>query len=102
MKRVIAQILTLALTAGILALPAAAEDARIAGVPFANPKSGHPDNVISLGFRLVFIARGTDKLENPSGILTTFGLLNDGLTQKFEPTRTEPDENLYLVFDHNL
>jgi len=102
MKRTIAQILAIGLTAGTLILPAAAEDARITAVPFANAKSGHPDNVISPGFKLVLVAQGTNKLENPSGIITTFGLLNDGLTQKFEPTRTEPDENLLLVFDHNL
>ncbi len=76
--------------------------AGINGVPLANAKSGHPDNVVSPGFKLVQIAQGTDKLENPSGLITNFGVLNDGVTQKFEPTRTEPDENLYVVFDHNL
>lgn len=103
MKRTVAQMLALVFAAGILAMPACAEDGgRITGVPQANAKSGHPDNVISPGFKLVQIVQGTDKLENPSGIITNFGLLNDGATQKFEPTRTEPDENLYLVFDHNL
>lgn len=102
MKHVVAQLLTLALAAGILTLPAAAEDANIKGVPFANAKSGHPDNVISPGFKVVLVAQGTDPLENPSGIITKFGVLNDAATQRFEATRTEPDENLYLVFDHNL
>src|SRR5262249_48915895 len=103
MKPIAARILTLAMAVAFAATSAMAEDGqRITGVPFANPKSGHPDNVISPGFKLVLIAQGTDKLENPSGLITTFGLLNDGLTQKFEATRTEPDENLYLVFDHNL
>jgi hypothetical protein len=100
MKRIVAQTLALGLAAGIAALTAGAQD--IKGVPFANAKSGHPDNVVSPGFTLVLRAQGTDPLENPSGIITNFGLLNDGATQKFEPTRTEPDENLYLVFDHNL
>jgi hypothetical protein len=95
-------LLTLALAAGILAMPAAAEDVNIKGVPFASAKSGHPDNVIAPGFKLVLVAQGTDPLENPSGIITKFGLLNDGASQRFEATRTEPDENLYLVFDHNL
>ena len=103
MKRSVAQMLALVFAVVILVMPALAEDGgRIVGVPLANAKSGHPDSVLSPGFQLVRIAQGTDPLENPSGILTTFGLLNDGAQQKFEPTRTEPDENLYLVFDHNL
>jgi len=103
MKPIAARILTFAMAAAFATTGAMAQDGgRITGVPFANPKSGHPDNVVSPGFKLKLVAQGTDKLENPSGLLTTFGLLNDGLTQKFEPTRTEADENLYLVFDHNL
>jgi hypothetical protein len=42
------------------------------------------------------VAQGSDPLENPSGVITTLGYLND--TNK---TRTEPDENTYLVFDQN-
>jgi hypothetical protein len=103
MKSTAAKMLALVFAVTILVMPVIAEDGgRIVGVPQANAKSGHPDNVISPGFQLVRIVQGTDKLENPSGIITNFGLLNDGATQKFEPTRTEPDENLYLVFDHNL
>src|SRR5262249_41691011 len=103
MKSTAAKMLTLVFAVTILVMPAIAEDGgRIVGVPQANAKSGHPDNVVSPGFQLVRIVQGTDKLENPSGIITNFGLLNDGATQKFEPTRTESDENLYLVFDHNL
>jgi len=36
---------------------------------------------------------GTDPIENPSAKIVQFGLLADG-------TRTEPDQNLYLVLDH--
>jgi hypothetical protein len=46
---------------------------------------------------LQLVAQGSDPLENPSGVITTLGYLND--TNK---TRTEPDENTHLVFDHNL
>jgi hypothetical protein len=103
MKHFSARFLTFLFAAAITVTPALAEDGgRITGVPLANAKSGHPDNVISPGFKLVQIVQGTDKLENPSGLITNFGLLNDGATQKFEPTRTESDENLYVVFDHNL
>src|SRR5262249_22097367 len=56
---------------------------------------------IAPGFALVVRARGTAPLENPSGVITSFGYLNDAPPQTIEPTKTEPDENTYLVFDHN-
>src|SRR5437879_7991470 len=65
------------------------------------PPAGHPDNSLSYGFSLVQVARGADALENPSGVITRFGYLNDFPPQKFEATKTEADENTYLVFDHN-
>ena len=48
------------------------------------------------------IAQGSNPLENPSGLLTKFGFLNDGSTQPVEPTKTEPDQNTYLMFKHGL
>jgi len=63
-------------------------------VPSANPRVGSPANVIADGFGLTRLAIGTDALENPSGVITSFGFLSDG-------TKTEPDENTYLVLDHN-
>jgi len=71
------------------------------GVASANPRLGHPANIIAPGFSLQKIVQGSDPLENPSGVITNFGLLNDFPPQLIEPTRTEPDENTYLVFDHN-
>lgn len=59
-------------------------------VPSANPRVGTPATVIARGFRLKTLAVGTDPLENPSAKITHYGLLADG-------TRTEPDQNLYLV-----
>ncbi len=53
------------------------------------------------GFTLAFRARGIAKVENPSGLITHFGYLSDGATQPVEATKTEPDENTYLVLDHN-
>jgi hypothetical protein len=82
------------------ALPVVAQD--IQGVPLAHQRSGHPDNVIAPGFKLVKLVEGTDPIENPSGVITRFGLLNDFPPRPIEATRTESDENLYLVFDHNL
>jgi hypothetical protein len=40
------------------------------------------------------VEQGMDLLENPSGVITRFGNLSDG-------SRTEPDENTYLILDHN-
>jgi hypothetical protein len=70
-------------------------------VAHANPRSGHPDTVIARGFALKSVAVGSDLLENPSGVITALGLLNDFPPQTVEPTKTEPDQNLYVVFAHN-
>ena len=103
MKQLLVRFLSLVFVATIYCIPALTQDGiRITGVPLANQRSGHPDNVLSPGFALVKIAEGTDKLENPSGLITNFGFLNDASVQPFEATHTEADENLYLVFDHNL
>ncbi len=64
------------------------------GVHDANPAVGTTNNVLPSGFSLQKIAEGNDPLENPSGEITLFGLLSTGV-------RTEPDENTYLIFDHN-
>ena len=63
-------------------------------LPTANPQVGTPDNRIIDDYKLVRIAQGSDPLENPAAPIATFGLLTDG-------TKTEPDENTYLVFDRN-
>jgi hypothetical protein len=65
-----------------------------AGVQTVNARSGHPDNILPPGFSLRLIAHGEDPIENPSGVITQFGFLSTGV-------RTEPDENTYLVLDHN-
>jgi hypothetical protein len=64
------------------------------GVPSPNAAVNSPDNILPKGFTLDLIAQGIDPLENPSGVITKFGFLSTG-------TRTEPDENTYLVLDHN-
>ncbi len=71
------------------------------GVPNANPSSGHPGTVITRGFALKTLAVGSDLLENPSGVITSLGFLNDFPPQAVEPTKTEPDQNLYVVFSRN-
>ncbi|HEY9601496.1 MAG TPA: hypothetical protein V6C85_07800 [Allocoleopsis sp.] len=71
------------------------------GVPYANIRQGHPPNVVVRGFQLKALAQGADRLENPSGVITKFGYLNDFPPQPVEATKTEPDENTYLVLDRN-
>ena len=66
---------------------------RVTGVPAANPVA-IADNVYSPEFGPALVVEGIDLLENPSGIITEFGHLSDG-------TNTEPDENTYLILDHN-
>lgn len=89
--------------------------AQNSGVPNANPRNVtvgdtlSTDDVIAPGFSLRLVAEGTDPIENPSGPITRFGYLNDGiLTPPLPPiqnpgvaTKTEPDENTYVVLDQN-
>src|SRR6266446_1490936 len=72
------------------------------GVPNANPKSiGTSLNKIEPEFATRAIATGTDPLENPNGVITTFGRLNDGGAPDKKGTLTEADENTYLALGYN-
>ena len=66
---------------------------RVSGVPSANPVA-IADNVYSPEFAPALVVEGIDLLENPSDLITKFGNLSDG-------SRTEPDENTYVILDHN-
>ena len=66
---------------------------KVSGVPAANTEI-ITDNVFSPEFTPGLVVEGMDLLENPSGVITRFGNLSDG-------SRTEPDENTYLILDHN-
>jgi hypothetical protein len=68
-------------------------DKIVSGVPFANAVV-ISDNVLSPEFTPALIAEGIDLLENPSGVITQYGYLSDG-------TNTAPDQNTYLILDHN-
>lgn len=63
-------------------------------VPFAHHQLGNPATAISAGFKLVPVVNGNVPVENPSGVITSFGSLSTGML-------TEPDENTYLVFGSN-
>src|SRR6266403_5613921 len=88
---------TIALAA-MAASNAAADNVRVfnktvSGVPAANPVM-ISDSVFSPEFGAALVGEGVDALENPSGLITRFGNLSTG-------ARTEPDENTYLILDHN-
>ncbi|HEX2592786.1 MAG TPA: alkaline phosphatase PhoX [Rhizomicrobium sp.] len=82
-------------TALLVSIPAAALAADgigpfTNGVLTANPAVGAPANVVSSDFTATQVVTGTDPLENPSGVITTFGKLSNG-------TNTEPDQNIYVI-----
>ena len=72
------------------------------GVSNPQPRSGSPANVLAAGYKAVPVAVGKDALENPIGIFKTYGFLDDHATQASGlDTKTEPDQNTYLVTDDN-
>lgn len=88
--------------AAVLALAAVAVAQIISGVPNANPRSGSPANVVANGFALQRVVNGNDTLENPAGIFARYGYLDDWTIQADkQPTKTEPDQNTYLVTRHS-
>jgi hypothetical protein len=66
---------------------------KVSGVFAATPEIV-TDDVISPEFNPSLLEQGLDALENPSGVIARFGSLSDG-------SHTEPDENTYLILDHN-
>jgi len=67
----------------------------------SKPRSGHPQSAIAASYSLKFLVSGPYALENPSGLITQFGYLNDFPPQTIEATKTEPDENTYLILPSN-
>jgi hypothetical protein len=85
--------------AAVVLVAAAVAVAQIfSGVPNAQPRSGSPANVVADGFALQRVVNGNDTLENPAGIFARYGYLDDSTLQAdHQPTKTEPDQNTYLV-----
>ncbi len=80
--------------------PSALAQGLFQGVPSANPKAGHPPNILADGFELHPITEGSRQLENPTSVFDTFGFLNDAGAPNIEPTKTEPDQNTYLILNN--
>jgi hypothetical protein len=57
------------------------------------PNTAQPD-IIDPDFAMRIVVRGTDPIENPSGLITTFGKLTGG-------TNTEPDQNTFVIFKNS-
>jgi hypothetical protein len=68
------------------------------GVPGTNSTAGATPNLVAPGWGTRLVAEGVDPLENPAGVFTSYGYLNDN-SDPLARTRTEPDENTYLVAD---
>ncbi len=87
------------LATSALAAGASAGQIRVFGRPVPSVPDANPvvvsDNIIASGFTLDLREQGIDLLENPNGAFARYGYLADGVT------RTEPDENTYLILDHN-
>src|SRR6266478_3771703 len=65
------------------------------GVPSANLKGITTSlTLIDPDFRTSLLATRTDTLENPSGVITNYGMLSNG-------TLTEADQNTYVVLQDN-
>ncbi len=73
--------------------------AQIAGsVPSPQPRVGSPPDVLAPGFTAAPVAGGSQALENPSSFITHYGYLSDSASQASGlETKTEPDQNTYLV-----
>ena len=100
MRRLVAVVPIAAVALGVAVAHAGSPSPVSQGVPSANAKAGHPPNVVADGFGLRPVVQGSDQLENPDGVFDTFGFLNDGAPPNLEATKTEPDQNTYLVLKH--
>ncbi|MBA3961021.1 MAG: DUF839 domain-containing protein [Chthoniobacterales bacterium] len=85
---------TAALAAQTNASPITVLGRPVQSVPDANPVVVS-DNIVAPNFALDLRQQGLDLLENQTGPIVRYGLLADGVTL------TEPDENTYLILDHN-
>ncbi len=73
-----------------------------AGVGSAQQRAGSPPDVLAPGFSRSAVALGSQSLENPASFITRYGYLSDSASQSSGlDTKTEPDQNTYLVSKTN-
>src|SRR5262249_62209955 len=70
-------------------------------VSSARPRQGHPSTRLAPGYKFQILPEREMTLENPSGVITNYGFLNDFPPRPIEATKTDPDENTYLDFEKN-
>jgi hypothetical protein len=76
------------------------------GVPNAQPREGTPPNIFANGFVAKPVALGADALENATGQYAHYGFVSDHGIGSDAPTsgldtKSEPDQNTYLVTSKN-
>jgi hypothetical protein len=76
------------------------------GVPNAQPRVGSPPNLFANGFTATPVAQGSDSLENAIGQYAHYGYVSDHGLGSDAPTsgldtKSEPDENTYIVTKKN-
>ncbi len=107
----------LAVAGLVVAVAFASPATDLTDVPAANTKSqGYaPASVLSPELAQIAVAQGSTKVENPSAAISYYGYDNDTLNAAGQPImvasaasgnteahKTEPDKNVYLVFDKSL
>ena len=115
-KLTIGTAVTTAAVIGVAAVVSAGPDLTLTPVRSADTRSdGYaPASTLSKELRSVVQAQGATKAENATSVASYYGYDNDVLNAAGEPqmvptpttnneaTKTEPDENTYLVFDRGL
>ena len=114
-KLAVAGVVVVGAVAAAVAIASPATDPT--AVPAANTRSPGfaPASVLSPELAQVVVAQGSTKVENPGGGISYYGYDNDTLNAAGEPLmvastatgdleahKTEPDKNVYLVFDKSL
>ena len=115
--KLIAAAAALPVVFGVAMAMAAPPSTNFANVPSANTKSqGYaPATMLSAGLAQIAVAQGSTQAENPSAAVSYYGYDNDTLNADGQPVmvasaatgnteahKTEPDKNVYLVFDRGL
>jgi hypothetical protein len=115
--KLIAAAAALPVVFGVTMAMAAPPSTNFASVPTANTKSqGYaPATMLSAGLAQIAVAQGSTRAENPSAAVSYYGYDDDTLNADGQPVmvastatgnteahKTEPDKNVYLVFDRGL
>jgi hypothetical protein len=115
--KLIAAAAALPVVFGVAMAMAAPPSTNFTSVPSANTKSqGYaPATMLSAGLAQIAVAQGSTRAENPSAAVSYYGYDDDTLNADGQPVmvastatgnteahKTEPDKNVYLVFDRGL